>query len=114
MAGEAHQVAMLHPNVVMLAAFQLANHSQNCDLEGPRLCALLACQAQNRTTMSCKSGDGSHTLSLTCSTVRGDDLEVRNKSLDDNLGDYLVLEVNCTAVTRQKTGGRKKDSERDQ
>ena len=47
-------------------------------------------------------------MSLTCSTVCGDNLEVRNKSIDDNLGEYLVLEVNCTAVTREKPGGRER------
>jgi len=37
---------------------------------------LLACQAQNRTTIPSKSGDGGHTLRLTGTAVREDDLEV--------------------------------------
>jgi len=59
-----------YPHV--LTAFQLANHSQN--LEPGRqhyppkeaiLHALLACQAQNRTTIPRKSRDDSHILRLT-------------------------------------------------
>jgi hypothetical protein len=61
--------------------------------------ALLACQAQNRTTAPSNSGDGGHTLSLTHIAVRDEDLEVRNESLDDELGEHLFLEVNRTAAT---------------
>ena len=75
---------------------------------------LLKCQAQNRTTIPSKSGDGSHTLSLIHNTVCRDNLKVRNKSLDNNLGEYLVLEVIHIVVTRQKTSKRERDSERNQ
>jgi hypothetical protein len=61
--------------------------------------ALLACQAQNRTTAPSKSGDGGHTLSLTHNAVRDKDPEVRKESLDDELGEHLFFEVNCTVAT---------------
>ena len=63
------------------------------------LCALLAYQAQNRTTAPSNSGDGSHTLSLTHNAVCDEDLEVRKECLDDELGEHLFLEVNRTVAT---------------
>jgi len=54
---------------------------------------MLACQAQNRTTIPSKSGDGGHTLRLTGTAtstqsrpVHEDDLEVGKESVDDRLG----------------------------
>ena len=64
------------------------------------LCALLACQAQNRTTAPSNSGDSGHTLSLTHNAVHDEDLEVRKESFDDELGEHLFLEVNRIAATR--------------
>jgi hypothetical protein len=72
--------------------------------------ALLSCQAQNRTTISSKSG-GSHTLKLTgtatrlAHAVREDDLKVGKESdkvLMTSWVNIWFLEVNRTAVTGRR------------
>jgi len=91
-AKKTYQVTMLCPDV--LKRLWLANHSrksqegcnQSCPTKEDKLCVLLTRQAQNRTTVPSKSGDGGHTLSLTGTATT-----------------MQPLEVNRTAATGQMT-----------
>jgi hypothetical protein len=64
--------------------------------------ALLACQAQNRTTIPSKSGDGSHTLRLTDTATASQIFRLERELLTTNWVNIRFLEVICTAVTGRR------------